>query len=501
MREQVEINHAISPPGSLPATGYDSAPIPTSDFMNMSNINLDFVKSEAGHELSQYSPTTPSYSPQLSHHSSPEMSHTPFHGDPFESKPNFGVPETSIYPPLSPNTTDSHQAQSPQMSSPHQSTALDDIDPAETITDTGIAIDDLAETITDTGITIDDIVCYIEGPDAADQKWACLFPECKKRFGRKENIKSHVQTHLGDRQYQCPHCKKCFVRQHDLKRHAKIHSGVKPYPCLCGNSFARRDALTRHRQRGMCIGAFEGVVKKVVKRGRPRKNRPNVEERLDKASRTRSKNKTKSSVSSTSGYSESSCGNSPPVTFDILDDKPFGDFTNDYSQQSVYMDNGGFPYSSAPSPMPTDYVSPQAIQNAPSPSAFSTHSHQSFHSHHSQRGSIDYTSNRHLPALPASPAKSVASYYNTPPELCLSSSSPPPSNANYDVSQPPETDDLDLSKMAALQNIDISTQDDEMFLDAFNSADMSTSRLEQDPGLLLMGGKFDDAFGEWDTWS
>ena len=373
------------------------------------------------------------------------------------------------------------------MSSPHQTTALDDID--------------LAETITDTGITTDDIACYIEGPDAVDQKWTCLFPECKKRFGRKENIKSHVQTHLGDRQYQCPHCKKCFVRQHDLKRHAKIHSGVKPYPCRCGNSFARHDALTRHRQRGMCIGAFEGVVKKVVKRGRPRKNRPDVEERLDKASRTRSKNKTISSASSTSGYSESSFGNSPPATIDILDDKPFREFTNDYSQPSVYMDNSSFPYSSAPSPMPTDYVSPQAIQNAPSPSAFSTHSHQSFHSHQPQRGSIDYTSNQKLPALPASPAKSVASYYNTPPELCLSSSSPPPSNANYEISQPPETDDLDLSKLAALQNIDISTHDDEMFLDFGSAGDMSTSRLEQDPGLLLMGGKFDDAFSEWDAWS
>jgi regulatory protein SWI5 len=483
MREQAELNNAVSPPGPLPATGgYDSAPIPTSDFMNMSNLNLDFMKSESGPEPSQYSPTTPNYSPQMSHHSSPEISHTPFHGDLFESKPNFGVSETSIYPPLSPN-----HGQSPRMSSPHQTTVLDDID--------------LAESITDTGITIDDIACYIEGPDAVDQKWTCLFPECKKRFGRKENIKSHVQTHLGDRQYQCPHCKKCFVRQHDLKRHAKIHSGVKPYPCLCGNSFARHDALTRHRQRGMCIGAFEGVVKKVVKRGRPRKNRPDIEERLDKASRTRSKNKTISSASSTSGYSESSFGNSPPATFEILDDKPFRDFTNDYSQPSVYMDNSTFPYSSAPSPMPTDYVSPQAIQNAPSPSAFSNQSHQSFHSQHSQRGSIDYTSNQNLPALPASPAKSVASYYNTPPELCLSSSSPPPSNALHEVSQPPESDDLDLSKLAALQNIDLSTHDDEMFLDFGSAGDMGTSRLEQDPGLLLMGGKFDDAFGEWDAWT
>jgi len=122
-----------------------------------------------------------------------------------------------------------------------------------------------------TGISIEEISSFISGPESSDGKWVCLYPECEKRFGRKENIKSHVQTHLGDRQYRCEVCKKCFVRQHDLKRHAKIHTGIKPYPCLCGNSFARHDALTRHRQRGMCIGAFEGIVKKVAKRGRPRK--------------------------------------------------------------------------------------------------------------------------------------------------------------------------------------------------------------------------------------
>lgn len=122
-----------------------------------------------------------------------------------------------------------------------------------------------------TGISMEEITSFISGPEPSDGKWVCKFPECDKRFGRKENIKSHVQTHLGDRQFQCAVCKKCFVRQHDLKRHSKIHTGIKPYPCLCGNSFARHDALTRHRQRGMCIGAFEGIVKKVAKRGRPRK--------------------------------------------------------------------------------------------------------------------------------------------------------------------------------------------------------------------------------------
>lgn len=444
--------------------------------MNMANINLDFMKNNAGYESSYYSPTTSNLSPELSQRSSPEMSHMDVFGDPFDNKPHLEAPDSSCYLPTSNSANDLGQQISSLQSSPmNRSPSVDSFN--------------LDEAITETGITIDDIACYIDGPDPIDQKWQCLYPECKKRFGRKENIKSHVQTHLGDRQFQCPHCRKCFVRQHDLKRHAKIHSGVKPYPCLCGNSFARHDALTRHRQRGMCIGAFEGVVKKVVKRGRPRKNRPDNEERVDKASRTRNKNKAMSSASSTSAYSESSYGLSPPADFDGFDDKPFCDFSQDYSQSSAIMDNSIFTYSPVRSMLAasTDYVSPQAIQNAPSPSAFSAHSH---------RGSVVSVPEHHLPASPASPARSVASIchthsqYNTPPELCLSSSSPPASTRFYDI--PEGNEELSLSRLAEMQ-----ANDDEMFLDAFgnNSAmDMGMSRLEQDPDLLLMGGKFDDAF-------
>ncbi|KAJ9311567.1 transcriptional regulator family: C2H2 zinc finger [Paecilomyces variotii] len=165
--------------------------------------------------------------------------------------------------------------------------------------------------ITETGISIDEIASYISGPDPEDGKWVCLHPGCDRRFGRKENIKSHIQTHLGDRQYKCDHCDKCFVRGHDLKRHAKIHTGDKPYECLCGNVFARHDALTRHRQRGMCIGGYQGVVRKTTKRGRPKKNRPDMGERHDKAVRTRQRAAEKSSSVSVSGSDGSM--NSPPT--------------------------------------------------------------------------------------------------------------------------------------------------------------------------------------------
>ncbi|KIW75306.1 hypothetical protein Z517_12080 [Fonsecaea pedrosoi CBS 271.37] len=185
--------------------------------------------------------------------------------------------------------------------------------------------------IEETNITLDDIAQFIEGPDPVDNKWVCKYEDCNKRFGRKENIKSHIQTHLGDRQFRCDHCKKCFVRGHDLKRHAKIHTGTKPYPCLCGNSFARHDALTRHRQRGMCIGAFDGVVKKVMKRGRPRKHRPEMDERLDKANRTRQRTVEQHNdpyTSSASSCSVSSWGSPPTETMDNLSIRGSSPFDN-----------------------------------------------------------------------------------------------------------------------------------------------------------------------------
>jgi len=164
-----------------------------------------------------------------------------------------------------------------------------------------------------TGISMEEIASFIAGPEASDGKWVCKYPDCEKRFGRKENIKSHVQTHLGDRQYRCEVCKKCFVRQHDLKRHSKIHTGIKPYPCLCGNSFARHDALTRHRQRGMCIGAFEGIVKKVAKRGRPRK-KPLNEDGAESAKNSKgSDHEPSSSSASSSSGSDVSDPRTPPA--------------------------------------------------------------------------------------------------------------------------------------------------------------------------------------------
>jgi regulatory protein SWI5 len=460
MRAQSEKAKFPSPPSTAPIPSkstFDSVqmPMPSGHYLNMSNMDFDFTRDE-GHNSSAYSPTSSTFSQAMSQPPSPELSRAQLY-DAMDSRSSFG-PRPSISASSSMDL--SEVSSSTRGSPPPRSNSVCSINPEEAITDTGITIDDIAH--------------YIQGPDPADGKWQCLYPECAKRFGRKENIKSHVQTHLGDRQYQCPHCKKCFVRQHDLKRHAKIHSGIKPYPCLCGNSFARHDALTRHRQRGMCIGAFEGVVKKVVKRGRPRKQRPDDEERKTKSNRTRSKIKSSSSVCSASDYSQSSYG-SPPRDYDVLDDKPFGNLENYSAMDAKFF---------APPPhLPC--VSPQIIQ-AHSPNAFSQQSYLS------NRSSIASMPEHQLP----SPTKTLANQftpqtadYSTPPDLCLNSS-PMPQNKYYDLDASADGN-LTIRNLKDLQNMIGSVPvgvDADMFMDTFN---MDAAA---DTG-MLMPSKFDEAFG------
>ncbi|KAK0258023.1 Metallothionein expression activator [Friedmanniomyces endolithicus] len=150
-------------------------------------------------------------------------------------------------------------------------------------------------TIVETGVLAYEVQQYIGELSDSDNKYGCMWEGCGRRFGRKENVRAHVQTHLGDRQFMCNLCDKTFVRQHDLKRHIAIHSDNRPFVCPCGTGFARHDALTRHRQRGMCPGAlpgFEKTEEEKPKRGRPKKERPSLEDRTDKASKQRKKNKT-----------------------------------------------------------------------------------------------------------------------------------------------------------------------------------------------------------------
>ncbi|KAK8236720.1 BTE binding protein 4 [Phyllosticta capitalensis] len=213
--------------------------------------------------------------------------------------------------------------------------------------------------IEETGITAEEIQAYISEQDPDNHRWTCLFPDCGKTFGRRENIRSHVQTHLGDRQFRCNHCGKCFVRQHDLKRHAKIHTGDKPYKCPCGAGFARQDALTRHRQRGMCDGAFPGAVKKQARRGRPRKHRPEMEERLEKSSRTRKALASNYESSGSSDDSPGSSGYSPAANVNECDSARFTNLNGLHNSDIQSSFSSSFNAEAASSPF-DQHLSPAA---------------------------------------------------------------------------------------------------------------------------------------------
>jgi regulatory protein SWI5 len=357
---------------------------------------------------------------------------------------------------------------------------------------------DLNMAKTDTGVSQGIIDSYVAGPDA-ENKYTCTFEDCHKKFGRKENIKSHIQTHLNDRQFECPICNNRFVRQHDLKRHAKIHTGCKPYECACGCTFARHDALTRHRQRGMCVGAFEGIVRKVVKRGRPRKVRPGMDERVEKSARTRVKNRIKaetSSASSQSGYSDSSAANSPGNDFDDAMDMELMD-VDVYDQllrsmpATVGLDSAGLTATAA-SMAPEEILAVLSPEHAVSPSALSQHSPAS----HVSLAEIQENMARHG-SHPASPAKSVASHYthqpSTPPELSLSSSPPGARFGDHEHNSSGFVDpDSSLIMITSATNglaltstapagLANTSLDDEMLMKAFTNEDAQ--------GLVQIGGQ------------
>ena len=414
MRQHAMSPDIPSPPNTAPSKGrqrssVDLAAFPQPNFMNMSNLKMEIPGSTGGYTASNYSPMSNAVSSAISSfRSSPEMAHMALFED-----INVGVNGPLVATklsglPSSQSADDLTVYPSPMKDGIHpRSQSMSEIDTEDWI---------------DTGVTCDEIASFIGLPED-DNKWKCLYPHCDKKFGRKENIKSHVQTHLGDRQFQCKDCLKCFVRQHDLKRHANIHSGVKSYPCPCGKGFARHDALTRHRQRGMCIGAFEGTPKKVIKRGRPKKPRPDAEERLEKSAKTRQRVLEKRCLgeyaSSTSGSSASSYP-SPDQFFDDMDFTASSPSHDHGSLQQISGDISGDFFSFTPPTSPSystgncfssqhsqHSYTPKAVSMSPSPKITEVPEEQ-----------------HELPKSNAGSRKSSTSYFDTPPELDLSSSSP-----------------------------------------------------------------------------
>lgn len=452
----------------------DTTTFPPLEFLNMSTIKMDFHDINYG--SSHCSPASNAISPTISSfQSSPEITHLSLCTD---SKPGVLGPslgQTFSLPPPQINISPSAH---PTKEDPHsRSQSVSELE--------------LDASVDDTGITPEEIAAFMYGPRPDDNRWVCIFPGCTRTFGRKENIKSHVQTHLGDRQFICNVCGNDFVRQHDLKRHAKIHSGVKPYTCPCGRTFARHDALTRHRQRNTCDGGFEGISRTPTKRGRPKKVKPDTDKRLEKAAKTRQRALEKAYPSSISGSSECSFPSPPPMAddMDTRGTSPFDEIESLQANLTEFLSSTpptspGYSTGNCFSSHNSQHsYTPKGVSMSPSPKIIS----------------ISEEAQDTLPSHAMSRESSI-SYYSTPPELDISSSSPVlPSFLDFDGGLATTTVSLPEAKDSS-SGFDLLSSDhdvDQVFVDGLGSGDAMMS-LDKEPLFLLEN--FEDPFAAGNPW-
>lgn len=63
-------------------------------------------------------------------------------------------------------------------------------------------------------------------------------------------LKQHKKSHFRIYDIPCPYCDKMFLTRNNLKSHVGIHTGEKPYKCdWCDSSFVASSSLAIHRKK------------------------------------------------------------------------------------------------------------------------------------------------------------------------------------------------------------------------------------------------------------
>ncbi|XP_048347121.1 zinc finger protein 436-like [Sphaerodactylus townsendi] len=73
--------------------------------------------------------------------------------------------------------------------------------------------------------------------------------KCGKSLNHKCSLQKHQRTHTGEKSFKCSECGKKFSQSGNLQRHFRTHSLEKPFECsMCGKSFRHRCSLQKHQR-------------------------------------------------------------------------------------------------------------------------------------------------------------------------------------------------------------------------------------------------------------
>ncbi|XP_072948458.1 uncharacterized protein [Epargyreus clarus] len=73
---------------------------------------------------------------------------------------------------------------------------------------------------------------------------------CSERFDERNQLHSHMRTHVGSKEFRCHVCARNFYSNYSLRRHIDWHKGIKRFSCeICNKKFAQKSELLRHNRR------------------------------------------------------------------------------------------------------------------------------------------------------------------------------------------------------------------------------------------------------------
>lgn len=100
-----------------------------------------------------------------------------------------------------------------------------------------------------------------------EKKYKCDL--CGKMLGSRGSLKFHYKIHQGEKPYKCNLCPLAFIQHFKLKEHMRVHRSDKPYSCeLCGKKFAHKKNIKPHystHSQEELQGLEPGVLKSIAK--------------------------------------------------------------------------------------------------------------------------------------------------------------------------------------------------------------------------------------------